>query len=455
MKNKWAKPAVAVLAAALIGGGLTPVLANSGNLGKVSGTEPTSVKVPAAELDKNVRYQLEYLIKEDPALLNALLRDHLNDLYIVVESENLDVKLADFIQENGAEWEKLTRESLSDVYLEVRTGDEAGFIQVDRQTKGSTTYIRGNVTNDITKVVITTPNNGKIEISSFVNHTFTVSIPAVNSTTPQYASLQAYVNDKLVDTKKLQINTGTVAEDDVIVRTAAVYEQSKKRVKVNGVVLSDVDKVVVRYGSGQKDAKLNKLWNGVRVFSVNLAPGKDELPEEVTVDIYKAGQKLQSQTVKVENIKKPDTVNSSATISGTASIIANKKTVQIKGKINVLTAEKNDKWKLYAVGPDGKKHEVDVKKDNSFELSFNYQNRSFSSKAVHLELYSGNVLIASTDIEHGVPVNQSPSKIDPKDKAWEWDKKAKEDDKDKDKDKNKNKDKKHESKGKHNDRDED
>jgi hypothetical protein len=82
----------------------------------------------------------------------------------------------------------------------------------------------------------------------------------------------------------------------------------------------------------------------------------------------------------------------------------------VKGSITFKNEDKQGKWKLVVTAPDGKKYEIRVSENGSFEAKLPFQNRSFSSKAVHFELYYDNALVVKTDITHNTPVNQTPKK---------------------------------------------
>ncbi|MGI6186292.1 MAG: hypothetical protein ACOYIL_07410, partial [Brevibacillus sp.] len=209
-----------------------------------------------------------------------------------------------------------------------------------------------------------------------------------------------YVDDKLVDTRKVQVNTGTVVQADVLIHTLALLDEKKQELKVNGIISQEADKVVVTYNGKSKEANVKKLWQGVGSFSVSLKDvqaGKGK----VLIAAYKDGKKIDSESVELKVINDADKPHSYR-IEGTATINAKEKQVRVKGSIDGLNGK--GKVKLYVVAPDGKKHEVKVK-DGRFEAKLKYHDRSYSAKAVHLELYLDGKLVAKADIPHNKPVN--------------------------------------------------
>lgn len=406
MKKYMTKPVLAVLAAATIIGGTAPILANASSL---SGSPAT--KVVMNEEGKQVtRYNLKELAEKDPATLNLLLKTQADHLYIVVDKLNLDVKMQTFIEQNEAEWNRIYNQYYSDIYLEVRLNEEdQGFLSLTPETKENTTYLRGEVTEDVTKVVVVKPNGDTIEVVPTAKDTFTVSFAAVVSASPKYATVKAYVNDKLVDTREVQVNTGTVVDSDVVIHTQAVLDKSKGELKVNGVVSTENGKVVVTYDGETRGAGVKKLWEGVGSYSVTF---KDAVAGKgkVLVEVYKDGKKLDSEWVEVvvtgkeEKPSKPDPAKPDTfTITGKAKLDAKDKEIEVEGKVSGYA--KNKKAKLYVIAPDGNRHEVKVDDEGEFEAKLSYKNRSYSAKSVRLELVIHGKTVATADIPHGTPVN--------------------------------------------------
>lgn len=413
MKKYLTKPVIAVLAVATIAGGLTPVWASNSTVTSTSTTSSTQSstdnKVVMSDGEQEyTRYRLKDLVENDPATLNLLLKTQADYLYIVVDEIDLDAKMSTFIEDHADEWEKIYKEHYADIYLEVRFDEQAGIVNLKQETKNDKLYITGKVTDDVDKVVLNTPNSGKIEVLNFEDHTFTVTIPSLISSTPQYVTVQAYDGDKLLDTEKLLVNTGTVEDQDVIVHSTATYNSNEKEVKVLGIVKSSADEVYVTYDGEKKKATLKKVWDGTEAFSADF---DDENPtsKEVLIEAYDNGEKVDSEKVDVTNLDVPvvgTPVN--FTIKGTATISPKNKVVTVKGTIESTTSVDTDKYKLYALAPDGVKYELQLKDGKSFEANLPFKNRSFSSKGVTIQVYEGSKLVMQTLIAHGVPINVIP-----------------------------------------------
>ncbi len=414
MKKYLTKPAIAVLAIAALAGGLTPVWASTSTGTTASTSTSSDSKVVMADSDHEyTRYRLKDLVENDPATLNLLLKTQSDYLYLIVDELDLDVKMSAFIEDHADEWEKIYKDHYADIYLEVRFDEQNGFVSLNQETKNNMVYITGKVTDDVDRVVLTTPNNGKIEVYSFTDHTFTVTIPAVISATPQYVTLKAYDGDKLVDTDKLRINTGTAEEGDVIVHSTAAYHADQHVLKVLGIVAASADKVYVTYGGVKKEAALKKVWDGTEAFSVSFDV-ENPTSKEVTVEAYEDGTKVDSEKVDVTNLNLPDSgTTSTYSIKGTATISPRSKTVSINGSIETSAEWDASKVKLYATAPDGVKYQIQFKDKNQFAATLPFKNRSFSSKGVTIELYEGDKLVAQAVIPHGVPVNVIPAPVQP------------------------------------------
>lgn len=408
MKKYFTKPVIAVLAVATIAGGLTPVWASS------STSSDTTNKVVMSNTDQeSTRYRLKDLVENDPSTLNLLLKTQADYLYLVVAELKLNEKLSTYMEEHPEEWEKIYKEYYEDIYLEVRIDEEVGFITLNQEVKNDMVYITGKVANDVTKVVLTTPNNGKIEVFDFVDNKFTVTIPAVISSTPQYVELKAYDNYKLLETEKLRVNTGTVEEDDVIVHATATYRTNSKDLKVLGIVDSKTDQVYVTYNGVRKEASLDKVWDGTEAFSVTFDV-ENPTSKEVLIEAYENRVKIDSEKEEVANIDVPDVVTPTTfAIKGTASISPKYKTVTVKGTIEASGTVDTSKYKLYAIAPDGGKHLIQWSGKNQFEANLPFKNRSYSSKGVTILLVDGEKVVAQTLIAHGTPVNVLPAPIKP------------------------------------------
>ncbi|MET3288111.1 UNVERIFIED_CONTAM: hypothetical protein ABID98_000681 [Brevibacillus sp. OAP136] len=287
------------------------------------------------------------------------------------------------------------------------TTDGAGLSGVEQVTDANGNYIKANVRDDITKVIILLPNDSKSEIVSFPNHGLKVAIPASASKDGQTATLLAYVNTELVDTVKIKLADGTVSDDELVYANA-LYDQTARQMKVSGIVNPKVDKVVVRYGSESKEAKLVHVWEGAKSFEYGFAVNEAK-DANVVIELYTGDEKLSEQSVKVNKVNVPaETVKPTGMIEGTATLSANKKQFELKGTVTYKNGEKKGEWKLVVTGPDGKKHEIKVGDNGKFETKLPFKNRSYSAKAIHVELFYGKTLVAKSDISHGTPVNQAP-----------------------------------------------
>lgn len=401
MKKFMTKPVLAVIAAATVAGGLTPVLANADTLSRLSGSKVVMNDETKQEV---TRYHLKDLVENDPATLNLLLKTQADHLYVVVDELNLDVKMSTYIAEHETEWNTIYKEHYADIYLEVRYDQQQdGFIKVTSETKEDITYIKGTVAHDVTNIVVTTPRGDTIKVDPATDDTFAVSFAASTSSTAQYVTLKAYVDGKLVETKKVRVNPGTVVEQDAIIQTLGLYNAAKHEVKVTGMVRLNADKIYVTLGDVKKAVDLKKVWDGVGSFTVTF---KDvtKAEKEALVEAYKDGKKIDSEKVAlVGGWEEPQPPASPHfTITGTATISPKNKAVIVKGSIEGTF---DGKYKLYIVGPDGKKQEAKLKQNGEFELNLSFKNRSFSSKFVHVELYKDGVLVTQTNINHGIPNN--------------------------------------------------
>lgn len=413
MKKYLTKPALSVLAAVTIVGGVTPaVLAGTDSLLRTSSDNKV---VMDDDYLKESRYRLKDLIEDDPARLALLLKTQGDNLYLVIEELDVDEKLSRIIDNFEDKWLEIYEEYYDDIYLELRYTDdeddddekEDGFVSLDYETKGNTVYVTGKVTEEITRVNLTTPTGTKIEVKPNSDETFTVSFAATVSSSSQYVTLKAYADDTLVETKKLRIKAGTVEEKDVLLHTIAGYDFKEKEVKVKGIVKLDADKVYVTYDGERKEADIKKMWNETGTFSVEFNADDDE--KEVLVEAYEDGEKIDAETVAILGIKDPIIAKPiSYSLKANAAFIPKSKVVQVKGNVLVSGKAQKDKLKLYAVAPDGKKQEVTLKADWSFEGNINYQNRSFSSKFIRLELYSDGKLVTQANVGYTLPAIVTP-----------------------------------------------
>ncbi|MGE5703887.1 MAG: hypothetical protein ACM32O_15280, partial [Clostridia bacterium] len=126
-------------------------------------------------------------------------------------------------------------------------------------------YIKANVTEDVTKVIVLLPNDRKIEITNFPDLSFTAAIPASAVTAGQTVTILAYNQAELIDTAKIRLTDGTVS-DDMLAYAYARYDQHEGELKLNGLVDPKTDRVVVRFAGETSDAKLTRTWEGAKSF---------------------------------------------------------------------------------------------------------------------------------------------------------------------------------------------
>lgn len=299
-----------------------------------------------------------------------------------------------------AESSSVTKLLASDI-----SSSDAGLSNVEQVTNGNDSYIKANVRQDITKVLLLLPNNSRIEMTSFPNQSMTVALPASAIKEGQTVTLLAYVNTELVDTVKMKLADGTVSNDE-LVDANALYDQAAGKLKVSGIVNPKVDKVVVRYADKTSEALLVHVWEGAKSFEYSLSSGASD-EKDAVVELYAEGKLLSEQKINVVKVNVPaEVTNPTATINGTAVLNAKNKQVVVKGSITYKNGDKKGKWKLVVTAPDGKKYEIRVSENGSFEAKLPFRNRSFSSKAVRLELYFNQTLVVKTDVAHGTPVNK-------------------------------------------------
>ncbi|GED70573.1 hypothetical protein BRE01_42750 [Brevibacillus reuszeri] len=407
MKKYVTKPVLAVVAAAAIIGGVTPFLANASSI-----ASPSATKVVMNDEGKQVtRYNLKELAKNDPTTLNMLLKNQADHLYIIVDSIHLNTKLQTYMEENKEEWERIYNQYYSEIWLEVRFAEaKEEIVSVSAQTKDNKVYIRGIVTPEVTKVVVTKPDGGTIDVVPTSEHSFTVTFAALGSVTKQYVTINAYAGKTLVDSEKVELIPQAVEEAHMILHTVTVLDAKKEELKIKGVVKQGADKVYVTYNGEKKEAGVKKLWDGVGSFSAtlkNVAPGADK----ALVELYKNGKKIDSASVDVEVVNAPAKEEEKAyAITGTAVLDPKNKMVQVKGSIAGWS--KKDKTKLVVLAPDGKKQEVKPNDKGEFEIKLSFKNRSYSAKTVHFELYQEDKLVKQADIFHSTKVVVKPGDHD-------------------------------------------
>ncbi|MGF9909825.1 hypothetical protein [Brevibacillus porteri] len=253
------------------------------------------------------------------------------------------------------EWERIYNEYYSDIWLEVRFADETDeILSVSAQTKSSKVYIKGIVTEVVTKVVVQKPNGDTIEVVPTSEHSFTVSFASQDMANEQYVTVNAYAGSALVGSDKVKVIPQAEEEADMIIHNMAVLDVKKEELKVKGIVKLGADKVSVTYNGVEKEAEVKKLWDGVGSFSVTLKDVKAGTGKAL-VEVYEGGEKRGSEYVEVEVVNAQETLESdNYAIKGTAVLDAKDKKIHVKGSVHGLGNEGDEgKAKLYVIAPDG------------------------------------------------------------------------------------------------------
>ncbi|MFD2371026.1 hypothetical protein ACFSO0_13980 [Brevibacillus sp. GCM10020057] len=394
MKKIMTKPVLAVVAATAIMGGLTPIFADASSF-----ASPSATKVVMNEEGKQVtRYNLKELAQNDPETLNMLLKTQAEHLYIIVDELKLDTKLQTYMEENKEEWERVYNQYYSDIWLEVRFTDEKEeIVSVNAQTKSNKVYIKGIVTEDVTKVIVKKPTGDHIEVVPTSEHSFTVSFAAQDMSTDPYVTVEAYAGSTLVDSEKVKVISQAEEAAHLIIHSAAVLDAKKGELKIKGIVKLDADKVTVTYNGVNGEASVKKLWDGVGIFSVTLKNVKEAANAKAAVEVFEDGEKRDADSIDVKVINAPvKEVPNTYAITGTAAFDPKAFNIQLKG--TVVGWSKNSGVKLMITGPDGKKQEVKIGAKGEYSWKFSLKNRNTDLKGVHLELYAGDKLVKQIDM---------------------------------------------------------
>ncbi|MGN7470071.1 hypothetical protein [Brevibacillus sp. SAFN-007a] len=406
MKKIMNKPVLAVVAAAGLLGCLTPIFADA------SSNDAPAIKVVMNDEGKQVtRYHLKQLAKNDPATLNMLLKNQADHLYLIVEPTQLNTKLQTYMETNKTEWERVYRDYYDDIWLEVRPAQaDEKLVSVSAQTENGKVYIKGIVTPDVTKVVITKPNGDSIEAVPTSERSFTVSFTTPQSTSVQYVTVQAYAGRLLADSEKVKLIPQAEEEKDRLIYAFSVYDAKKAEWQVKGVVKSGADKVVVSYNGTQAEAKPKQLWDGVDSFSVTVKDVKAKAASgEALIEVYADGKKVDADTIAVDVINVPDKDPGAAyAIAGTAVYDPKKKAIQLKGTVKGLDAKQDEK--LVVVTPDGKKKQIKPNDKGEYSLTFSDKSRALAAQTVRLELYAKGKLVKQADIALHTKITHAPKK---------------------------------------------
>lgn len=438
MKKVLTRPVVAVMTTAVLIGGVTPLLANasveatSGNpkisVGTITATPlenkgavaaavktsnqpaqltaasreltPSATKVVMNDEGKKItRYNLRELALNDPDTLQILLKQQAEHLYIIVDELDLDTHLQTFMQDHPEEWIRIYQEHYRDIWLEVRFLEDQEIVSVDAETRDNKVYIKGVVSPDVTKVIITKPNGDTISVVPSSEHTFTVSFTWDASMKDEYAIVKAYADSKMVDSKNVKL----IAQEaeNLLMQVQSVLDAKKSELKLRGIVMLPADKVTVTYNGEKKSVKVQKLWDGVGSFNATLkdvAAGKGK----ALVEVYDGDKKLESTYVDVQVINEKDKPETGKyTLTGTASLFANEKNLKVNGTISGWD-KKQKNVSLVIVAPNGEKKVVHPNAHGQFTHTISHKGNknAFDGKSVQLQLYVDGKLVLEKELEY-------------------------------------------------------
>ncbi|TGV02102.1 hypothetical protein EN829_056885, partial [Mesorhizobium sp. M00.F.Ca.ET.186.01.1.1] len=160
----------------------------------------------------------------------------------------------------------------------------------------------------------------------------------------------------------------------------------------------------------RKEASLKKLLDNVDSFSVAFEnPTADANSSKAVIEVYEAGKKVDEDSIAIEPKKTPDN-NPAAdySIAGTAVHDIKKKQIELKGTVKGW--DKKQEAKLFAIKPDGKKKEIKPNDKGEYTLELTYKDRSYTAKAIQLELYVKDKLVKQADIVLSTKVIVAPPK---------------------------------------------
>lgn len=365
--KKWNKSLLAVLVVATVGGGLTPVWASEIGL--------TDTKTDVVET------------KTDGTETKA-------DTTAAADTQ--------VTTQTTADTTTVTTQQGATEETKVAVGEEnVGILSVAAETVGDVTTIKGTVSANVTKLVLTKPTGDRLEIVSLSNGTFTVNIPAVNDTTAKYALVEAYAGEQRIDSEYVLLNTvKDVVTSDVIFFAKGFLDPSREKVQVRAAVVQTADQVFVTYGDKRQEVKLRKLWDGVStikaVFDVN-----GNANAEAVIEAYKNGVLVEKETVKLETIAKPKREKAEIEIEGKALLVPNQKTIKLAGELEV-EGIKADNLKVYVVAPDGQKHLLQIKEEGKFEVVLPYHDRRNDAKYLWFMVYDGDQFIGKGKMSYSI-----------------------------------------------------
>lgn len=439
MKKYMTRPVVAVVTTAVLIGGVTPLLASANvhtnalpakvTVGEIKTTpnpnkeliasapkaavpaaaltasaapvlKPASTKVVMNDEGKKItRYNLRDLALNDPDTLQILLKKQAEHLYMIVEEIDLDTHLQTFMQDHPEEWERIYQEHYRNIWLEVRFLEDQEIISVYAQTKGDKAYIKGVVTPDVTKVIVTKPNGDTISVVPTSELTFAVSFTWKGSARDEYATVKAYAGSKMVDSEQVKLVAQEDDDDERLMHTYAVLDAKKSELKLRGIVKLPADKIYVTYNGIKKSAKVQKLWDDVGSFNVTLKD-VEEGKGKALVEVYKGDKRLSSSSIDVQVVNASKDIAKVYALTGAAEIDAKQKKVKVSGTVVGWDKNKNKQVSLAIVAPNGQRKMVKPNAHGVFTHTFSLsgKNKSWAEDEVRLELYVDGKLVLSKEL---------------------------------------------------------
>ncbi|MCG7320044.1 hypothetical protein [Brevibacillus laterosporus] len=411
---------------------VVPLMANADYEIKASNTAltPTSVKtatastdgissyaknmMPAGQVRENYLYNIENLEKENKLFLQMLLQDYKDRVYVVVKDPNMNFekKLKDVIEEYGDEWQSIFKEDFDHIYLSVRAL-EKGFDSYSEETTGGVTTVAGKVQPGVTRVVITTEKGNKVEVLQFTSkQTFRVSMPQTSA--GEMLTLQAYQQNKLVESAKLRIKDAPVLTENALIYSLAKYNSHQNEVLFQGKVKSSADQVKITYNGITKEIPVKQFWSYVGSFSWQMPVTGATIPSSASVEVFSKGKLIDRQTIQVVNIWKD--VDGAWEMfkqwQGDAYFDGKDKMLRLKGKwdnlrekLEKLPKQALDPMKVVVTFPDGKKHEQKIEAiieqghRDEYVLKFPFKSSNHNVTVVHVAFYNGDTVLYEKDLE--------------------------------------------------------
>ncbi|QDX95216.1 hypothetical protein EEL30_24715 [Brevibacillus laterosporus] len=370
--------------------------------------------LPAGQVRENYLYNIENLEKENKLFLQLLLEDYKDRVYVVVKDPNMtfEKKLQDVIEEYGDEWQSIFKEDFDHIYLSVRALAK-GFDSYSEETTEGVTTVSGKVQPGVTRVVISTEKGNKVEVLQFTSkHTFRVSMPQASA--GEMLTIQAYQQNKLVESVKLRVKEAPVLTENALVYSLAKYNSHNKEVSFQGKVKSSADQVKITYNGTTKEIPIERFWSYVGSFSWQMPVLGDNIPSTASVEVFAKGKLIDRQTIQVVNIwKDVDGVwDMFKQWQGDAYFDKKDNMLRLKGKwdnlrkqLEKLPKQALEPLKVVVTSPDGKKHEQKIEviieqgDRDEYVLKFPFKGPNHNVTSVHVAFYNGKTLLYEQDLE--------------------------------------------------------